>query len=464
MKPNVSKPSRMSAAEAEALARRDKRRILIMLAALIMLAMSYGWARYQQAQRADDDLLARPEADEPIEQTRLYVPPFQDRSAVEKINDGKRLSRLTPDTEALPPVLRYTSALTSQHYIELDSQPLDAATASTLQQAPADHRLEPYWVRGEVIDLHSRSLKEASEGVAWQGTLRSDQDVELHFVVDRNPAKDNLTKGSFVRAEGLFLQLYSTEVGAQWIDAPMLVSGKLLPSYPLLALNEALDTPALLNIIDDDVDNQQGVPFDAQWELMAKALQDEGQVDWENAPTLDGEMLNKIFEDGETYRGHPFVIPISKNMDTRTYAAKENPLHLGSISSGWIGNYTWSGKAGLVKWVAPFVNPDLHHWEDSAKLVKGRGFFLKNLLYQSRDGNPGRAPFFVLQDLEVHTSVPDRTPMYILWGMFGITGFLSVLIVFLLRRERKSAQRLQQQLVQRRKARRDKNNPVPQGS
>lgn len=456
MKSSVSKPRKMTPAEAEAMAKRDKRRILLMVLTLVVLGGSYMWANFQQKQRAAEEQLATPLLDDPVEDSRLYVPPFDDRSPLEGIDDSAQEGRLIPNAEALQAVLRYTLALTGEHYAEMGAAALTTEASSALVTAPAEHRLEPYTIRGEILDLGRRAVDGASGGYAWFGTLRAQGGPAAHFAVDRDPADSSLTKGSFVLMEGLFLQVLSVEVGREWIDAPLLVSRKLATSHPYLVLNEDLMTPAVNAARDDSVQSQEGIPFDAQWQLMAKAVQENGRVDWDAAPELNAETLNALFEDGTAFRGKPFRIPISKNMDTRTRSVGENPLHIDQVSSGWIGNYTWSGKAGLVQWIGPFVDERLHDWKGSAELVQGRGFFLKNVLYQSRDGNPGRVPFFVMQGLDIHTPTPDQTAEYIMWAVLVVTMILSLLVIYLLRTERRSAARLQAELLKRRQARRNR--------
>ena len=456
MKHNHTKHHKLTLAQAEALASRDKRRMLVMGIGALLLGASFFIVKAQaptkdpQNQRLDGH-----SGEELVAASKLYIPPFKDRSPLEGITDDTPEQRLVVNAEALRSVLRYSLALTTEHFVAMGLNPMDPDFVAGLQAAPSEHRLDPLRVRGEITDLRERSTEGASGGRAWFGTLHTEGDVDVHFVVDHDPAREQIKQGSFVRLDGLFLQLHRTEIGPDWIDAPLLVGRSLGASFPFLTLDEYLYTPSLVGLTDDNIDQHSGVPYDAQWELMAKVTQDTGQIDWDEAPTLNAVLLNKIFENGDAYRGKPFIVPISKNMDTRTKTmVRDNPLHMDKVSSGWIGNYSWKGQAGLVQWVGPFVDERLEDWEHTGELVSGRGLFLKNVIYEARDGNPGRVPYFVMQSIKVHTPVPDPAAAMLLKGVFGGTIFLLFLIIWLLRREKQGAARLQEELTRRRVARR----------
>lgn len=456
MKHNYPKPHKLTLAQAEALASRDKRRMLVMGIGTLLLGACFFMARANAP--SGDELqqhLDGHSGEELVAATEIYVPPFKDRTPLAGITDASEEQRLVVDAVALRSVLRYSLALTTEHFVAMGLLPMDAQAVSALQATPAEQRLDPFRARGEITDLRERSTEGASGGRAWYGTLRTEAGVDVHFVVDHDPARNQVEQGSFVRLDGLFLQLYRTEVGADWVDAPLLVGRSLSPSHPFLTLDEYLYTPALVGLTDDSINSHSGVPYDAQWELMAKVTQDQGQIDWDNAPTLNAVLLNQIFENGDAYRGKPFIVPISKNMDTRTVTEfKDNPLHMDAISAGWIGNYSWKGQAGLVQWSGPFVDENLRDWKNSAELISGRGLFLKNVIYEARDGNLGRVPYFVMQSIQVHTPVSDPAAAMLLRAVFGGTIFLLFLIIWLLRRERRGAAKLQEELTRRRIARR----------
>ena len=121
---------------------------------------------------------------------------------------------------------------------------------------------------------------------------------------------------------------------------------------------------------------------------------------------------------------------------------------------GWMGDFTSRKGNGLLRWVGAFDKPALHDFEGEARLVTGRGFFLKMWIYEDTKGSPSKVPFFVMQSVDVHTPEPDMSHTRILWAMLGLTGIMVLLIGWLLARDKRQTEALQQRLKERRRARR----------
>jgi hypothetical protein len=121
------------------------------------------------------------------------------------------------------------------------------------------------------------------------------------------------------------------------------------------------------------------------------------------------------------------------------------------MTEGWLGNQDWFGSVqGLVK----FVSPDLELGIRRDDQVVARGFFLKRLAYETAEAGIGVAPFLVLYDAQVHHMPKDRTWSTILLSFGGAVVFLVGLLFFLLRRDEARSAELQEQLIERRRARR----------
>ena len=198
-----------------------------------------------------------------------------------------------------------------------------------------------------------------------------------------------------------------------------------------------------------------GIPFDAKWGLMSKAFDSETDTNWAEAPELTSDLLNEMFQDGEKYRGQAFTLPISRNVGSWVKDPGENPLRLDKITTGWVGNMTWKGNATAIHWIAPFDDIALMDFEGDARLITGRGYFLKNWLYEKASGDPGRVPFFVMDSIEVYTPEPDRSAIVMMWGVLGGTIALCGLVFFLLRQDRRKTAALHAEMVRRRRQRRD---------
>ncbi|MDF1837327.1 MAG: hypothetical protein P1V35_05625, partial [Planctomycetota bacterium] len=186
---------------------------------------------------------------------------------------------------------------------------------------------------------------------------------------------------------------------------------------------------------------------------LAKATQESGQIDWDNVPMFNDEYLGRMFVGDASLRGMAFRFPISTSMDARTVEVGENPLHQDQIMKGWIGNYTWKKGNGLIQWIGAFQNDQLHDFTGKAKLVTGRGFFLKSVVYEMRDGRAGKTPLFVMQSVEPHIPHVDTSERDILWGMLGLTAGIMIFITWLLSRDKRQNKILQDKLAARRRAR-----------
>jgi len=195
----------------------------------------------------------------------------------------------------------------------------------------------------------------------------------------------------------------------------------------------------------------QGNSFSAYWTLLAYARDlQEDTIDWETVPELDNIALGELFEDGEKFRVQPYRIPISVYLGGSSKTIAENPARLETVTEGWIGNQLWSSGNGVIKFVGPFGNPGLQR----PNLVTARGFFFRNHLYSPRDGGAALAPLFVLVDIEPFQAAADTRIPVILAGVFFGTIALIGLLVFLLMRDKKKSQALQEDLVRRKRERR----------
>jgi hypothetical protein len=208
---------------------------------------------------------------------------------------------------------------------------------------------------------------------------------------------------------------------------------------------------------DDSAENitgmMSGPAFDAQWMLLSHANSERAAaIDWDSAPELDNAAMVKILVNGAAHRGAPYRIPISRDLGIWTQDPGENPARLETVTTGWIGNFTWTNQAGLIQFVMAGEQPQLQE----SKLVRGHGFFLKNFAYEPRDGGLRVAPFFVLASIEPYTAVYDPTADYIMYGIGAVTVLLIGSFAAFLLWDRRRSRVLQQELVRRRRERRQR--------
>ena len=444
----------MTLAELEEISRRDKRRMIIMGVGAVLLVGTYlgtqlVGSQYEQAEQVT--MPAEPAAPDTSSQTAAL--PFDQYELLEGIRDASAEERLTTKDEALTAVLYYSKLLSALTYQGLGIEDLNGEVIASLSDNPSGHRLKALRARGTLEQLGKRQR----EGVVFEeyfGIVRLDDGGSAHIAFT-SPPEDGIEVGSPVALSGLFVQMFSSELRGEWVDAPLLASRVLQPSSSLIGRQDPADLRALLlqEIQDDELDNIAGVPEHALWRMMAFARDQADEVDWSAAEELDSEVLEYLVRDGSAFRGVPYRVPISGNMGTWSEVAEENGLRLPRVSKGWIGNFAWRGPTGVINWVGPFEKPELSDREGAARLVTARGFFFKNLFYEQRDGNPGRAPLFVMAEVEPFTPPVDSSPVQLVYFLVGTTLTLILLIFFLLRRDRRSSDQLRQNLARRRRMR-----------
>lgn len=420
-----------------------------MSALLLVVAIAFVTSLVQKDkyERRQDDSMT-PGSPEVVES---IVVPRLDPSVLEgRIRDARPEDRVLLDAEAVEGLLTYTQNLSAAHYGALGVRTLDPAATDELLTDPEAHRGDPYRARGYVVDVVERTRP--AGGTSQRGTLRTDDGRYVHFVTSRLP--EGMIADDFVRMDGLFLQLYRRELPEGWQEGPLLVGARMVRSYPRA---EDVDRETLLtyldDLTDDDATTVQGLTgevYDAQWKLIAYSLAHGDEVDWESAPVLDNTVMTDVLKNGAAHRGEPFRIPVSKNMGLWTRDPGENPARVDTVTTGWIGNWTWTNHAGVLNFVMPGGFPEV----ENSELVEGRGYFLKNFAYEPKNGGVRVAPYFVLESLEVFQPQEEFSIDFLLYGMVGITVLLVLLIPFLLIRDRRKSAALQHELLRRRQERR----------
>ncbi len=457
MKRTLGQPSqgKMTAEQADLLARKDKRRIIVLTIGLLVLIGAFVTSQISAKNKREQEKIANKNAiavdDGPLE-SEIYVPEFKQMELIQGIRDSNESEQVQLKEESILAALKYTSKLTPAQYTVLGINDLDAETQEVIVADPASHRLDPLRVRGRILDLRHRPGTDTAPGTFY-GTLEQKDGSRAHFVVSDAGKMDDLPS-DYLRLDGLFVQIHHAEIQGEWVNAPLLVGRRLVGSYEFLELDEELNTPAMA-MVEDDVatEGSKGIPYQAQWELLAKASQENGQIDWNTVPEFNDDYLGRMYKGDDSLRGMAFRFPISTSMDSRTVEVGENPLHRNQLMKGWIGNYTWKKGNGLIQWIGAFDNEALHDFTGKAKLVTGRGFFMKNVVYEMRDGRAGKTPLFVMQSVEIHTPKVNAIEREILWGMVGLTGIIMALITWLMSRDKRQNRLLQQKLAERRRAR-----------
>jgi len=438
----------------KAIAAREKKRLVLLLGGFVVVAIGLGTTLKQALSSA-----AGPEpvaiADESVAQEPLLAVPELDLARLETLlADDTPEQRVVLESEAADLVLDSARRYTPRHFTVLGTRELDAALCAELASAPSAARGKPFTARGRIVALRARSG--AAREAQALGRLELEDGSNVHFLA-LELTKDAESMGGFVRLDGLFMKLHSTEdeleAGA-WNEGPLLVGARVERSYPSLGTVTQLPLKAFGEIQDANLSPDPGqeirfvtdTPFEPFWTLMAFARDGAAGVDWNEAPILDQRLLDQIQADPETWRLQPVVLPISRLQDGRLSLGGENPARMERYMQGWIGNNTWKG-------VIQFRSPVLHSDFRIGELVYGHGFFLHNFAYEASQAGLCVAPVFVLSSIERFVPEPNAALGNIGWVVGGVGALLVAAFVILTRRDRRRADEFQQELLRRRRAR-----------
>lgn len=472
-------------AKADNQSKRDRLKLILMTVGLIVVGGAYFMSNLQGRKQEDKQATLIGEGPEPDFVETTLVKTFDMATIADKILDNRPEDRVLLPTEITDPVTNYVTGMTDGQFHALGLSTLDGPLRTALEEAPAEHRGEAYRVRGKLEDIKSRKRPDGK--TEFRGWLRDEDGNALHFISMATPEEMTLT-GS-VRMDGLFLKLHSAEGHeGEWVHGPLFIGARLVNSYAPYKAEDI--TPAQLmasldRVKDDtalDSSGLSGPVFDAQWRLMEFAKSDAYKaIDWENdAVELTNDVMADILTEGTRWHYRtagdkdpaqindrrnelpvlagdmvpiPIRLPISRNMGINTKDPGENPARLDTITEGWIGNMSWTNQAGVIYFLMGADRPDLTD-RSAARLVQGRGFFIKNHNYMSKDKGTRTAPFFVFTEMELFTPVESRSAQDLMLVIMIVTLILIGAFPILLMRDRKKSKELHQDLVRRKQERR----------
>lgn len=434
----------------------EKRRLALLsggfLVVVVILVSTLTQARKGARAPEPHPLVDESVASEPL----LDVPPLDLARLETLVHEAEPADQVVLESEAADLVLAAARRYTPRHYAELAAAELDAATCARLAAQPAAARGQPFTARGRIVALRQRAG--AAHEQQFLGRLELEDGGTVHFLVLAVPEHADEV-GGFVRVDGLFLKIYSTEdevTPGTWTPGPLLVGARAERSYPDLGRVTQLDVSVFDDLEDADLAPDPGAeprlvletPEEPFWHLMALArdMPSDG-LDWSQAPLLDQRLLDQLLENPAAFRAQALRIPISRLQDGRVRLAGENPARMTRYMQGWIGNNTWKS---VIQFRTPVLLPELVIGD----LVYGQGFFLHDFAYQSSERGLRVAPVFVLQALQRHTPEPSVVLSRISWLMAGIGLFLGVLFVVLAKRDGRKSGAFYGELVRRRRARR----------
>ena len=461
----MNQPFQKSLDQQKALAAREKKRLVFLLGGFVVitfilvttLRQAFTTGPAPEAVAISDESVS----DEPI----LAVPELDLARLATLVRDQAPADRVVLESEAADLVLDSARRYTPRHFATLGTRELDQALCSELAAAPAAERGKPFTARGRIVELRARSG--AAHEPQTLGRLELEDGSSVHFLALELP-EDAESVGGFVRLDGLFLKLYSTEDeldAGTWNEGPLLVGARVERSFASFGKVETLELQRFDGLEDADLTPDPGqeirfvteTPSEPRWHLMAYARDGAGALEWDKAPELDQRLLDQIQADPEAFRLLPVRIPISRLQDGRVSVAGENPARMERYMQGWIGNNTW---LGAIQFRSPVLHPDFRIGE----FVHGRGFFLHNFAFESAGAGLRVAPVFVLESIERFVPETSATLGNIGMVVAGVGALLVLTFLLLARLDRKKAGEFQEELTRRRRARRERGTKGLTGS
>jgi|GEM_PF-1705387 len=466
--------------EAARMARRDRFRIVGLTVSALLIGALY---LYSQARTlAEQEKLNQESAGSiPAPEESVQQIPFDQPEVLAQIEDDTDPQQEFLESAPLKEVFSYAKLQTRKALESAGMRTLDAEVSGELLADPSGHRLDPILLRGQILEVSERQGSDGKRS-GWIGSVLTDDGSLGYFLVQDAPklegdpnSPQSLRPGDYIRVDGIFHKVYRaavpTEMGSDTLGSasgPLVLGFRASPSTP--AVPDADDfteewAQALLLGLDSVIDDEVSRTFEKdafdlqQWGLMAYAQMKGAETDWDTAAELDQEALSQIYEDGDGFRGTPFRIPVSINLDTYSTSVEDNPLRLDRVTQGWIGNNNWKGAVKTIKWVGPFVRRDLLRTkglegaDDPHRYVQAKGYFFRNILFSNKSGEPRRSPVFVLHDLEVFQLKGSNPVAPVAVVVVGATIFMVIVIFLLLRADRRKSARLRDDMVRRRRKR-----------
>ena len=466
--------------EAARMARRDRFRILGLTVSALLIGALY---LYSQARTLDEQEKLNEESasNVPTPEETVQQIPFVQPEVLAQVEDATEAQQEFLESAPLQEVFSYAKLQTRKALESAGMRTLDAEVSSELMAAPSSHRLDPILLRGQILQVSERQGSDGSRS-GWIGSVLTDDGSLGYFLVQDAPrlegdpnAPQSLRTGDYIRVDGLFHKVYRAAVpntmGSETLESasgPLVLGFRASPSTPAVPDAEEFTeewAQALLLGLDSVLDDEVSRTFEKdafdlqQWGLMAYAQMKGAETDWDAAAELNQEVLSQIYEDGDAFRGTPFRIPVSINLDTYSISVEDNPLRLDRVTQGWIGNNNWKGSVKTIKWVGPFIRRDLLRTQgrkgadDPHRYVQAKGYFFRNILFSNKSGEPRRSPVFVLHDLEVFQLKGSNPVAPIALMIVGATIFMVIVIFLLLRADRRKSARLREDMVRRRRKR-----------
>ena len=425
----------------------QRAKLALMFLALFALAAAWIYSQTRADRAKREEIAEAPRIEATVQVPEVPAGTF------DEVADATEEERVLLERSQLEVVKAVARQLTPGHFEQLDVPALNAELDLALAADPTARRGELVTARGRIEVLRER---DSAPGRLpdWFGRLRTGDGTPAWFVGLRGAGAE-LSVGDWVRVDGMFFKRFAEEDAStgEWVTAPLIVSPRLVPSFEDFGAVDTLDVALVRGLRDDTLDERYGMPEIVKWRVLA-AMRDmpEDELDWASAPELDGPTMVDLVASGEGYRGQPFLLPVSKMQGMKVVRTGENPAGLTHVTEAWIANQNWTKHEPLLHVLAPGKRPDI----EIAGLVRGRIVYLRNMAYSTAQNTLRVVPVFAAYELEEFTPVNSPLIRYIVIGFIGLAALMGVVIFVLLQRDKRRSKALEQKLLERKRARRER--------
>ena len=309
-------------------------------------------------------------------------------------------------------------------------------------------------LRGELLDAEPITRVADEEPEYWCH-IRSDDGHEFFYVSMMMPS-ELFGVDNFVLADGYFFKYYRQKMGDEWVTAPLFVGRQLAPSWKRLDPATQPDMELLARVrdqpigTDNRVENLNTMP--EMWHLanVAKTVASDPEAlatTIAEPLVIDYEMLKKISENPEIYRGQLFEFGGMFAGRPSTVRIGENPMRETKMSSAWIRN-DFVGDV-LVHLKAPGVFP----FDIERDPMVFHGYFLMLWAYLDTESIPRRTPVFVVVNSFTEDPVTPPFAGQMVLMFLGVAIGFGILLFMLVRRDRRNSDLAMQKILDRRQNR-----------
>ena len=427
----------------------ENRKLLIMTGGVIFLlialfTMNEGMFGGKPQEQVDEEVA---EMD-----AGIAVPQLDTAKLSELVSDKTEDARDIQEEEGREFLLEYTSRLAEPHYRAMLTPSLTQDISQQVLANPDAWRGKPLRMRGYIREMRTKARPNGSK--YYDGTMILDDGSQGHFVIQKL-GRDDLGVGNSVRIDGILMKVFRSESGDELVEAPLVVGRSAERSFPALYTEDVgpFTESELNNIVNDDMVNGIGsLPFEEKWKLLGRAKYSSEDVNWDDAPVLDRALLSDYLKNGDDYRGMPVRLPLDgvAVLNTSTDLQGENPARIERVTDGWITENEWISTVPSLHFIGPF---DIDYPVNDRTVAIGRGFFFKNLSYESSEVGLRRAPVLVLAELEELPRTEEKIVGYLIYGVAAGCIAIIAFIFLLLRRDAKSSSAFQKRLSDRKRRR-----------